>query len=77
MCLYTFRPCLLLAVAWWRGQEGMDVRWLTSGTGRLHLRHHLRNLQDLAELFKIHHLVETMKGREKKIHSEKPRQDMP
>lgn len=76
MCLYTFRPCLLLAVAWWRGQEGMDVRWLTSGTGRLHLRHHLRNLQDLAELFKIHHLVETMKGR-KKIHSEKPRQDMP
>lgn len=43
----------------------MDVRWLTSGTGRLHLRHHLRNLQDLAELFKIHHLVETMKGRKK------------
>lgn len=51
--------CSPLAGAWWRGQEGVDVCWLTtSWTRRLHLGLNFRNLQDLTELLKIHYLME-------------------
>jgi len=52
---------LPLVGAGWRGEEGVHVCWGTGGTGRLHLGLHLRNLQDLTQLFEIHHLVETIK----------------
>lgn len=59
------RICLLigslpLAGAGWRCKEGVNISWLTSGTGRLHLWLHLWNLQDLAQLFKVHDLRGTM-----------------
>lgn len=41
-----------------RCEEGVDVCGLTSGAGRLHLRLLFRNLQDLTQLFKVHHLEE-------------------
>lgn len=49
---------LPLIGAGWRREEGLQVCWLTGGTGRLiQVRLHLRNLQYLTQLSVVHDLV--------------------
>lgn len=52
-----FESSLPLIGSGWRRKEGLQVCWLTGGTGRLQVRLHLRNLQNLTQLGIVHDLV--------------------